>query len=113
MAQSRGLNTVNVDNRVFKRVTHALEEDFERAILANSKKIFDNNLLINFKLKLKTGSIFQTDVKADLLMVDVDYRRWWVVEVERVKGAGWLTDHVLPQLEKSAILTTWVKKNKF
>ena len=34
----QGLNTVNVDNRVFKRVTHALEEDFERAILANSKK---------------------------------------------------------------------------
>ena len=100
MAKSRGLNTVNVDNRVFERVTHALEEDFERAILANSKKIFDKNLLINFKLKLKTGSIFQTDVKADLLMVDVDYKRWWVVEVERVKGAGWLKDHVLPQLEK-------------
>ncbi len=100
MAKSRVLNTVNIDNRIFKRVNYALEDDFEKVLLANCKKIFGKNLLINFKLKLKTGSIFKTDVKADLLMVDDEYKRWWVVEVERVKGEGWLTDHVLPQLDK-------------
>ena len=100
MAKNRTLNTVTIDNRVFERVKYALEEDFEKAILANSNKIFNKNFLVNFKLKLKTGSIFQTDVKADLLMVDYEYKRWWVVEVERVKRTGWLTDHVLPQLEK-------------
>ena len=86
MAKNRSLNTVNINNRVFERVKYTLEQDFEIAILANSKKIFDDKLLVNFKLKLKTGSIFQTDVKADMLMIDADYSRWWVVEVERIKS---------------------------
>tara|TARA_Y100001954_G_C15737187_1_gene566428 strand:- start:225 stop:1055 length:831 start_codon:yes stop_codon:yes gene_type:complete len=100
MAKNRSLNIVNINNRVFERVKYTLEEDFENAILANSKKIFGDKLLVNFKLKLKTGSIFQTDVKADMLMIGADYSRWWVVEVERIKSPAWLTDHVLPQLEK-------------
>ncbi len=100
MAKNRGLNIVNINNRVFERVKYTLEEDFENAILSNFKNIFDDKLLVNFKLKLKTGSIFQTDVKADMLMIDADYSRWWVVEVERIKSPGWLTEHVLPQLEK-------------
>ncbi len=100
MAKNRTLNKINFDKRVFERVKFKLEDEFEKSILANSLNIFGKNFLINFKLKLKTSSVFQTDVKADLLMIDVDYKRWWVVEVERIKGTSWLTEHVLPQIEK-------------
>ena len=100
-----------------------VEDDFENHIKNRSENFFENAYIFDFKYTLKTNNHFQNNVRADLLVIDNDYRFWTIVEVEYYskKKYQWLSRHVIPQMNKitninysvqAGGILDWLKKQK-
>jgi hypothetical protein len=71
------------------------EAEFESLVQQHSASLFPGFLAARF------DPLFQTplgDVKPDLILVDKEYRAWFIVEVELATHS--VTRHVKPQIEK-------------
>ena len=76
--------------------THALYEDeFETLFLREAKRVVPNHYAVKFKKLVESE---YGDARADLALIDHDYRYWIVVEVEL--GHHSFNGHVLPQVNK-------------
>ena len=74
--------------------TALYEREYERLLLSNSRALFPEYHVVEFK------PIIQSEygtARPDLALVDRDLRLWWVVEVELAHHS--LKGHVLPQVE--------------
>lgn len=69
------------------------EADFEGILLNNAGVLFPSYFACKFK---RTVHSDVGSAAADLALIDLQYRRWWVVEVEL--GHHRLEDHVEPQV---------------
>ena len=71
------------------------EKDYEAAILANSFALFPNFICVEFKARVDSEyGVGQPD----LALIDVQYRKWYVVEVELETHS--FTGHVEEQVRK-------------
>nr|AOE07714.1 hypothetical protein [uncultured bacterium] len=123
MAKNRSLNSIFVNKEKYELLVFKVEDDFENHIKNRSESFFENAYVFNFKYTLKTNNHFQNNVRADLLVVDKDYRFWTIVEVEYYskKKYQWLSRHVIPQMNKITNINYsvqakgilgWLKKQK-
>jgi hypothetical protein len=69
------------------------EREFERVVLQKTPSLFPGYVPVLFK---KTVYSEDGAARPDYALVEVQYRDWWVVEVEM--GNHSLEDHVLPQV---------------
>lgn len=69
------------------------ESEIESLIFQEANHLFPNMLIANFK---KTVESDISSAKADFVLIDKLYRKWWVVEVE--KSSHSLENHVIPQV---------------
>ena len=74
-----------------------LETDFESVVVDRGNLIFPDFFVVPFKT---TVSSEDDSAKADLALVERNYRTWWVVEVEL--GNHSFEGHVLPQVRTLA-----------
>lgn len=74
--------------------TALLENEFERLVVANAEGLFPGFIVVPFNMLVSYDGVFK---RADLAIIDEDYRSWWVGEVEL--GHHSLRDHVRPQIE--------------
>lgn len=74
------------------------ETEFEAIIQQNVELLRDNAIIVPFKQTVY-ASEFES-ARADLALIDKDYREWWVIEVELL--AHDLHRHVLPQVRTLA-----------
>lgn len=97
-------------NKLFDEIasTSLYENEFERLILQYSDLIFPNHHLVPFKITVQNeyGS-----AQADLVLIEKNYSRWWVVEVEL--GHHSLNGHVLPQVSTLARAAYGIKEAKY
>jgi hypothetical protein len=70
------------------------ESEIERILLQNADTIFPAFYLIPFK---KTVFSEDSSAKADFVLIDKQYREWWVVELEISSHS--LKGHVIPQVQ--------------
>jgi hypothetical protein len=73
------------------------EDDFEKIIFQRAQIIYPGFIAVWFK------KVVQSDIycaMADFALIDIEYRNWWVVEVEMANHS--LENHVLPQVETLA-----------
>ena len=70
------------------------ESDFENILCQNPHLLAENCFLRPFKMTVRGA---ERDGRPDLVLVDHEYRFWWVIEVER--GDHDLIRHVLPQIQ--------------
>lgn len=70
------------------------EAEFERILLSYAEFLFPGWHLVPFKVDVRS----QEGVvkRADLALIECEYRRWWVVEVEMARHD--FNSHVLPQV---------------
>ena len=69
------------------------ESEFEAVILQNVHLLCPNAILVPFK---QTVFVSEYESKRpDLALIDLDYRFWWVIEVELASHS--LSGHVVPQ----------------
>ena len=73
------------------------EDDFEKIVFHQAQILYPGFLLVRFKkiVQSDTGSAMP-----DLALIDLEYRNWWVVEIEMANHS--LETHVLPQVETLA-----------
>jgi hypothetical protein len=69
------------------------EADFERIVIREAPLLFPTFNVVPFKTTVYSE---EGAARADLALIDKDYREWWVVEIER--GDHSLEGHVLPQV---------------
>ena len=71
-----------------------LELEYENLIAGNAASLFPGFVFVPFKITVasEVGS-----KKPDYALIDREYRKWWVVEVELAHHP--FTSHVLPQVE--------------
>lgn len=69
------------------------ESDYENLLLAHAEFLYPTFHLVRFKCDV--ASEFGT-ARPDLALIDKNYRKWWVVEVELASHS--LDDHVEPQV---------------
>ncbi|MBN1875204.1 MAG: hypothetical protein JXA33_13310 [Anaerolineae bacterium] len=74
--------------------TTMLESEYERIILQKGQLIFPDYYTVPFKTLVFDGD---GGARADLALIEQQYREWWVVEVET--GNHSLDGHVLPQVK--------------
>jgi len=70
------------------------EAEFERILLAYAESLFPSWHLVPFKADVRSEE--GVVKRADLALIDREYRRWWVVEVEMARHD--FNGHVLPQV---------------
>lgn len=70
------------------------ESEFERILLAYAELLFPAWHLVPFKVDVRSEEGIVK--RADLALIEREYRRWWVVEVEMARHD--LNSHVLPQV---------------
>jgi hypothetical protein len=75
--------------------TALYESNFENIIVDQGPSIFPNHFVVPFKTKIYTD---EDVVIPDLALIDMEYRCWWVVEVEMNYHS--LDNHILPQVSK-------------
>ena len=73
------------------------ERDFEEVILANAPILYPDFIAVRFKTLVQSE---YGAAKADLALIDRQYREWWVVEVEL--GSHPLRGHVEDQVSRLA-----------
>lgn len=73
------------------------EVDYEGLVLSKAALLFPDHIVTPFKMTVRSEA---GAVKADLALIERDYRQWWVVEVELAHHS--LSNHVLPQIHKLA-----------
>ena len=73
------------------------EHELEKIFLQRAPTILPGFAAVPFK---KTVYSDDSAAQADLALVQTDYMRWWVVEIERPSHS--LTHHVLPQVQTLA-----------
>jgi hypothetical protein len=69
------------------------ETEFERILLAYADPLFPTWHLVPFKVEVRSDEGVK---RPDLALIDREYRRWWVVEVEMARHD--FNSHVLPQV---------------
>lgn len=69
------------------------EADFENLLLQNADAIRSRSLIVPYK---KTVYSDGGSARPDLALISLDYREWWVIEVELVRYS--LHHHVIPQI---------------
>jgi len=69
------------------------EREYETVIATEAEHLFPQFWFVRFKA---TVSSEEGSCKADYALIDKDYRRWWVVEIELAHHS--LEGHVLPQV---------------
>jgi hypothetical protein len=70
------------------------EVEFERILLAYAELLFPGWYLVPFKVDVRSEE--GVVKRADLALIEREYRRWWVVEVEMARHD--FNNHVLPQV---------------
>jgi hypothetical protein len=70
------------------------ESEFQRILLAYAEALFPGWHLVPFAVDVRSDE--GVVKRADLALIDRDYRRWWVVEVEMARHD--FNGHVLPQV---------------
>ena len=73
-------------------VTSLYETEVENIVVQKAERLFPKLHFIRFK---KTVYSDQGSARADFVLIDKEYRKWWVVEVEM--GNHSLENHVMPQ----------------
>jgi hypothetical protein len=71
-----------------------IEAEYERVLAAHADILYPDFHFVPFKVRVESSSGAK---KADYVLIDKEYRRWWVVEVELAHHS--LDNHVLPQVE--------------
>ena len=86
------------DKRLFNHVVYDNEPDLQAVVINLMRSAFPSFFVIaaDFLVEDYTGR----RAKPDIVLIERQYRRWYVIEVER--GAHSLDDHVLPQVETLA-----------
>jgi hypothetical protein len=74
-----------------------LETDFERIVVDRGGLIFPDFFIVQFKSLVSSE---EDSARADLALVERNYREWWVVEVEL--GNHSFESHILPQVRTLA-----------
>lgn len=72
-----------------------LERDYEAVVIDQSPKVFPGWRCVPFSETIEGEE--GTRKKPDLALVDLDYRQWWVVEIELAHHN--LYSHVIPQVD--------------
>jgi hypothetical protein len=75
-------------------VSSMYEREFEAIILQRSDLLFPQYYLVPFK---KTVYSDEDSARADLALIERNYREWWVVEVELSQHS--FEGHIIPQVE--------------
>ncbi len=93
---------LNINGKFYSKVNFNTEDEFESHISNKIANIYNNFLVVDFKMLLKTNDYYTNDVKADFILISKDYKRWIIVEVEYYSKSkhNWLEDHVVPQMNK-------------
>jgi hypothetical protein len=85
-----------VDNTWYEQMDPSAlyESEFENLVLEQAPLLYPEFYAIPFK-----PVVFSEDdaAKPDFVLIDKEYRNWWVVEVEMIYHS--LTSHVLPQIK--------------
>lgn len=89
------MSRILIDGRWFDAISPDAyyESEIESLIFQEAKHLFPNTLIANFK---KTVESDMSSAKADFVLIDKLYRKWWIVEVE--KSSHSLEYHVIPQV---------------
>lgn len=74
--------------------TALYETDFESLVIRHAPSLYPHLYVAEFKTLIGTEA--GDTAKADLALIDKQYRRWWVVEAEMANHS--LLGHVLPQV---------------
>ncbi len=88
-----------VDDEWYEPVSPAAiyEADFEELVIQNAARLFPEFHVVRFDLVVES---YEATAKADLALIDHEYRGWWVVEVELAIHS--LRGHVVPQVRTLA-----------
>jgi hypothetical protein len=73
------------------------EAEFERIVVQNGDKLFPEYHVVSFK---RTAENISTSAKADLALIEKEYREWWLGEIELSNHS--FEGHVLPQVRTIA-----------
>lgn len=95
-------DVLNINGKFYDKVNFNTEDEFESHISNKIDNIYNDFLVVDFKMLLKTNDYFTNDVKADFILIRKDYTKWIVVEVEYYSKSkhNWLENHVVPQMNK-------------
>ena len=91
-----------IDETVFDELDQSAlyESEFERIVLQQAPYLFPGFRAVEFKCLVCNE---EDCSKPDLALIDVEYRQWWVVEVEMTRHS--LKGHVIPQVSTFASAT--------
>lgn len=70
------------------------EDDFERVVLSRARLLYPGYHSVLFKKLVQSD---MDSARPDMALIDIQYRSWWVVEIEMAYHS--LYHHVLPQVE--------------
>ena len=73
MVKDKSLDIINIDGKSYKKIDFQLETEFEEHILHQINKIFPDQIAIEFKMTLKTESLYSNDVRTDLIFISNKY----------------------------------------
>ena len=84
-------------NERFRPTKVESESHLENLIIENRDTIFPYAFIFDYKRQAKTRT---TDAvtTADMCLVSHDCSKWWIIEVERSKGASYTFDTIQPQI---------------
>jgi hypothetical protein len=86
------------DKRVFKRVVYDSEEHFQDVVANLMETALPDFFIIPADFLVEDN--FGRSARPDIVLIEKKYRRWFVIEVERILHS--LEGHVLPQVETLA-----------
>jgi hypothetical protein len=109
-------NRILSDQSTFYEIgSHSIyEETFEKMILKFKEDLFPDHHCFEFKHLLRVPR--QTNVKADLILIDREYHEWVIVEVEvaRHSWSGHVADQVerleLAEIPRSIVARLWMSE---
>lgn len=88
-----------IDNRKFVATKFDNEDEIERVAIANAEHIFGPSSIYIPKTLIRTGD--GTGTIPDGYVIDLDGRRWYIVEAELAHHSVW--NHIAPQVAKQVI----------
>lgn len=88
-----------IDDRKFVLTKFASEDELERVVIANAEYIFGPSSIYFPKSLIRTTDGAGTI--PDGYVIDLDGRRWYIVEVELSQHSVW--NHIAPQIAKQII----------
>jgi hypothetical protein len=87
-----------IDDRKFVQAKFDNEDELERVVIANAEYIFGPSSIYFPKSLIRT--VDGTGTIPDGYVIDLDGRRWYIVEAEVSQHSVW--NHIAPQVAKQS-----------